>query len=259
MNAPIQDTRPNEELVVLHREVHGNLRLNRKVRDFTFARESITAALTAGELAAACVEYPCVMAKQPDGTFSLLAVTGLQAGQNLYVADNGAWTGDYLPATLATWPFRLAKEGADAGRFLVAVQPGALSASEGDPLFDAQGQESPWLLETLRWLTQTDAGLKETGEMVAALDAHGLLVERTLQAVLSDGRDVEVNGFLSVDEARLNDLSPAGVHELHTRGALAMAYLHLLSMRRFRALVTRAGQQALASTAASSGAQTVEA
>lgn len=243
MTSQTQDARPSDDLVVLHRETHGNLRLNRKVRDFSFARESITAALTAGELAAACVEFPCVMARQPDGNFSLLAVTGLQAGQNLFVADDGTWAGDYLPATLATWPFRLAREGGDDGRFLVAVQPGALSASEGDPLFDAQGQETPWLLETLRWLTQTDAGLKETGELVAALDAQGLLVERTLQAVLADGRDVELNGFLSVDEARLQELSPAAVHELHARGALPMAYLHLLSMRRFRHLVTRAGQQ----------------
>jgi len=34
------------------------------------------------ELPAACAEYPCVMARQPDGALSLLAVTGLQAAAN---------------------------------------------------------------------------------------------------------------------------------------------------------------------------------
>lgn len=233
-----------DELVVLHRETHGHLRLDRQAPDYAFARGSITVALTAGELAAACSEYPCVMARQSDASFSLLAVTGLQAGRNLYVGDGGAWLGDYLPATLATWPFRLARQGGDEGRFLVAVHPGALNASRGEPLFDAQGMEAPWLLDTLRLLTQTDAGLKETSELVALLDKHGLLVERSLQAVLPDGRDVELHGFLSVDEPRLQALSADALHELHARGALAMAYLHLLSMRRFRHLVTRAGQAA---------------
>ena len=39
-----------------------------------------TVVLTAAEVPAACLEYPCVMARQPDGRASLLAVTGLQDG-----------------------------------------------------------------------------------------------------------------------------------------------------------------------------------
>lgn len=241
-NTPIS---PSNALVILHRETHGHLRLNREAPDYGFARDSVTVALTAGELPAACAEYPCVMARQPDGTLSLLAVTGLQAGQNLFIDSEGAWLGDYLPATLATWPFRLVREAAD-GRFLVAVMPDALSASSGDPLFNADGQESPWLLERLRQLTETDAGMKETTEQLDLLEAAHVLTERSMQAVLADGRDLELHGFLTVDEARLQALPEKTVHELHTRGALTLAYLHLLSLRRFRKLVLRSGEQAKA-------------
>ena len=237
------NSRENNPLVILHRETHGHLKLNRASPDYGFARDSVTVALTVGELPAACAEYPCVMARQPDGPLSLLAVTGLQAGHNLFVGADGAWLGQYLPATLATWPFRLVRE-SDDGRFLVAVRPDTLNPSVGDPLFNTQGQESPWLLERLRQLTETDAGLSETAGQLAQLDAAGVLTERSLQVILPDGRDLELNGFLTVDEARLQALPEKTVHELHTSGALALAYLHLLSLRQFRQLVQRSGDQA---------------
>ncbi len=239
------NTPPNDQaLVVLHRETHGHLRLNRQKPDYGFVRGAVTVALTAAEVPAACMEYPCVMARQPDGRWRMLAVTGLKARQNVFVGDVGARLGGYLPLSLSTWPFRLVNDGNEQGRFLVAVQPSALSTTEGDPLFDASAQESPWLLERLRELTQTDAGMLETSDQLAALDAAGVLSERTFQAVLGDGSDVELHGFLTVDEARLQALPEKTVHELHVSGALALAYLHLLSLRRFRALVARAGELA---------------
>jgi hypothetical protein len=233
----------NNDLVILHREAHGHLKLNRAAPDFGFARDSVTVALTVAELPAACAEYPCVMARQPDGALSLLAVTGLQAGHNLFVGADGAWQGQYLPATLATWPFRLVRE-SDDGRFLVAVRPEALNPSVGDPLFNAEGQELPWLLERLRQLTETDAGMGATTAQLAQLDAAGVLVDRSLQVILPDGRDLELHGFMTVDEARLQGLPADTVHALHTSGALTLAYLHLLSLRQFRQLVARSGELA---------------
>lgn len=240
-------------LAVLHRETHRHLRLNRLKPDYGFARAAVTVALTASELPAACLEYPCVVARQPDGSLSLLAVTGLQAGNNLYVSESGAWLGEHVPATLSTWPFRLVRDGVDAGRFLVGVVTAELNEAAGDPLFDAAGAESPWLLERLRELVDTDAGLTQTSQHLAALDAAGVLTERSLQAVLADGRDVELNGFLVVDEAKLQALPEKTVHELHVQGALSLAYLHLLSLRRFRPLVLRAGQRAQAAEAPAVG------
>jgi SapC len=238
---------PNSPLVILHRETHGHLRLNRDAPDYGFARDSVTVALTSAELPAAIIEYPCVIARQADGQLSLLAVTGLQAGHNLFVGVDGAWLGQYLPSTMATWPFRLVHE-SDDGNFLVAVSAEALNASVGDPLFNADGQESPWLLERLRQLTEADAGMKETARQLAQLDAAQVLTERSMQAVLADGRDLELHGFMTVDEARLQALPEKTVHELHISGALALAYLHLLSLRRFRQLVVRSGELGKAST-----------
>lgn len=227
-------------LAILHRQTHGQLRLDRQNLRYDFVRASVSASIGTAELASACTEFPCVMARTAQGRWSLLAITGLEAGKNLFVGPNGEWQGTHLPSTLATWPFRLVAQNDEPGRFLVAVHTPALSADRGDPLFDESGAESAWLSEQLRNLSAVDASLNETSRQIEVLEQAGLLQERSFQAVLADGRELELNGFWAVDEAKMSQLDAATVHTLHTTGALVLATLHLLSLRRLRALVTRA-------------------
>jgi hypothetical protein len=231
------------EFTILHRDAHKLLRLNRDQRDMRWVSKLITVALAAAEMPAAAVEFPCVMTRVSDGGGRLLAITGLEHGRNLFVDADGHWTGDYLPAVLRTWPFRLLTEYDDEGARLVAVHRPALGLAQGEPLFDDQGKEMPWLQAVLQELVALDAAAATTSALVAALDAAGVLHERTLQVILPGGRQMELTGFLSVDEAKLNALDAAQAGELHRTGALALAYLHLLSLRRFRPLIERAAQQ----------------
>jgi hypothetical protein len=141
---------------------------------------------------------------------------------------------------LRTWPFRLLDKEDEEGARPIAVQREALSVSQGDALFDEQGQEMPWLKAVMQDLVALDAGETTTSEMVNALHAAGVLTERALQAVLPNGRQMELTGFLSVDEHKLNALEDKVVADLHRQGALAMAYLHLLSLRKFKDLMALA-------------------
>jgi hypothetical protein len=242
--SPAPGTAAAPEFTILHREAHRRQRLRRDQRDMRWVGSTITVALAAAEMPAAAVEFPCVMTRVAGGGGKLLAITGLENGRNLYVDEaTGRWTGNYLPAVLRTWPFRLLAEYDDEDARPVAVHQPALSLSEGEPLFDQKGQEMPWLQAVLQELVALDAAASTTSDSVAALDTAGLLHERTLQVVLPGGRQMELTGFLSVDEAKLNALDAAQAGELHRQGALALAYLHLLSLRRFRPLMARAAQQ----------------
>jgi len=231
-------------LAILHRQTHGALRLDRPSLRYDFVRNTVSVSIGTAELASACTEFPCVMARTAQGRWSLLAITGLEAGKNLFVGPAGEWQAAHLPSTLATWPFRLVAQPDEAGRFLVAVHAPSLSADGGEPLFDETGAEAPWLQEQLRVLSAVDASLNETSRQVELLDQAGLLQERSFQAVLADGRELELNGFWAVDEAKLTQLDAATVHGLHSTGALVLATLHLLSLRRLRALVARASASA---------------
>ena len=231
------------EFTILHRNAHRLLRLNRERRDMRWAGSLITVALAAAEMPAAAVEFPCVMTRVACGGGRLLAIIGLEHGRNLFVDAEGRWTGDYLPAVLRTWPFRLLDESDDEGARLIAVHQPTLGLSQGDSLFDEHGVEMPWLKLVLGELVALDEAAVTTSDIVGALDAAGVLHERTLQVIFPGGRQMELTGFLSVDEAKLNALDAAQAGELHRTGALALAYFHLLSLRRFRPLVERAAQQ----------------
>lgn len=224
------------EFTILHREAHRMLKFKRLDRDMTWVSGLITVNLAAAEMPAAALVFPCVMTHGEEGG-RLLAITGLEQGRNLFVGAQGQWLADYMPAVLRTWPFRLLNQLDDEGARPIAVQRDALNLSEGDALFDDKGQEAPWLQGVMQELVALDAGEASTSAMVNALHAAGVLNERAVQAVLPNGRQMELTGFLSVDENKLNALEDKVVADLHRQGALAMAYLHLLSLRKFKDLM----------------------
>lgn len=230
------------EFTILHREAHRLLRLQRQQPDMAWVRGLITVNLAASEMPSAALAFPCVMTRSTKGG-RLLAITGLEQGRNLFVDDKQHWTAAYLPAVLRTWPFRLLDKEDDDGSRPVAVQRDALNLTEGEALFDEKGQEMPWLQSILKELVALDAAEITTAAMVDALDKAGVLTERALQAVLPSGRQIELTGFLSVDEHKLHALEDKVIADLHRQGALAMAYLHLLSLRQFKALMSLAAAQ----------------
>lgn len=232
-----QNAKP--EFTILHREAHRMLKFNRIQRDMGWAKGLITINLAASEMPSAALAFPCVMTHSAAGG-RLLAITGLEQGRNLLVDDKGRWLGNYLPAVLRTWPFRLLDQADEEGSRPIAVQKEALNVSQGDDLFDDKGQEMPWLKAVMQDLVALDAAETTTSEMVSALHAAGVLTERAMQAVLPNGRQMELTGFLSVDEHKLNALEDKVVASLHRQGALAMAYLHLLSLRQFKSLMDMA-------------------
>ncbi len=227
------------EFTILHREAHRLLKFKRLDRDMNWVSGVITVNLAASEMPSAALAFPCVMTHGEEGG-RLLAVTGLEQGRNLFVGAQGQWLVDYMPAVLRTWPFRLLNQQDGEGARPVAVQREALNLSEGDALFDEKGQEMPWLQAVMQELVALDAAEATTSTMVNALHAAGVLTERALQAVLPNGRQMELTGFLSVDENKLNALEDKVVADLHRQGALAMAYLHLLSLRKFKDLMNMA-------------------
>jgi SapC len=230
------------EFTILHREAHRMLKFQRAERDMHWVKGLITVNLAASELPSAALAFPCVMTHNDSGG-RLLAVTGLEQGRNLFVDTQGHWTANYMPAVLRTWPFRLLDQVDEEGSRPIAVQREALNVVAGDALFDDQGQEAPWLKGIMQELVALDAAEATTSQMISALHAAGVLTERALQAVLPNGRQMELTGFLSVDEHKLNALEDKVVADLHRQGALAMAYLHLLSLRQFKTLMELAAAQ----------------
>ena len=208
--------------VVVDRVAHKLLRMNLQRRDMRWVSEALTVSLAASELPAICTELPCVFTRAGD-RWALVAVTGLEAGRNLMVGADGLWQGQYLPMVLSTWPFRLLEEEDEEGDRLIAMHQDSLSLGEGEPMFDAEGKEQPWFWKTIQDLVVLDAATAGTSRLVAELDAAGLLQSRSLQFMLPNGRQLELSGFFTIEESRLDGLDPALAGQMHRSGALAMA------------------------------------
>jgi len=103
-------------------------------------------------------EYPIVFTSGDEGkSFAPVAVLGIAAGENLFVA-NAAWArGVYVPAYARRYPFCMAKVTLDQVEQkdrLICIEK-AFIDEQGEPMFDANGQPSAKWSDIERLLSNT--------------------------------------------------------------------------------------------------------
>lgn len=227
--------------VPLDREQHRALKLSVPVTDWSLAANLSALFVAAAEFADTCREFPIVFVragKEADGKDQIapVAVMGLQQNDNLYV-HGGSWRAQYMPAILRIYPFCIGRM--DAERFAICVDmawPGAQQA-EGRALFEADGQPSPLLAEMQKHLENLEGEIQRTRLVGAKLLELDVLRDMRFDATMPDGRKHSVDGFLTVDETKMQNLPDAVIGELHRTGVLGLIHLHWVSMGNMRRLV----------------------
>lgn len=239
-----------ERPVGLHRERHRDLRVAPSAQRYAFARDTNSVLLAASELPQAGLDYPCVFVRTDDGP-AMAALLGLRDRENLFVDAAGDWqSGSYVPAFIRRYPFVLAQTPL-AQDYTVCIDesyPG-LNRVDGEPLFDADGCDSPWLGQAKQFLIQFRQEMEASRAFTQRLAELGLLVERAVDYPLS-GRSASLSGLLVVDEHRLLALSAQELEALFRPGWLGLVYAHLGSLgllpKLARRLSLRLGQAAAA-------------
>jgi hypothetical protein len=227
--------------VALDREQHRDLKLAVPNTDWSLAGNLSALFVAAAEFADTCREFPIVFVragKEPDGKDQIapVAVMGLQQGQNLYL-DGPKWRAHYMPAILRIYPFCIGR--IDTERFAICVDmawPGA-QKTEGRGLFEADGQPAPLLQEMQKHLEGLEGEIQRTRLVGAKLQELELLREMRFDATMPDGRKHSVDGFLTVDETKMQNLPDNVIGELHRTGVLGLIHLHWVSMGNMRRLV----------------------
>lgn len=236
-------------LVALDRAKHRALGVAEHKRG-AFAAKLHGIHLHAAEFIHAARHYPVVFGKDPaTGRFVPLAVTGLRAGENLFVNGDGTWEAFcYVPAYVRRWPFftvpmqgaAKADKPADA---LICVDENGLDAGAA-ALFDAEGQPSEaWRpVETL--VRELESAAAQTERLVRTLTEHALLQPFEARAFPKLGGDMHLTGMHRVDEQRLNALEGRVLKGMMKRGELSRVYAHLMSLDNFKYLLDRAARRA---------------
>jgi len=206
-----------------------------------FVRQGGAVPISHSEFVPAGRDYPIVFISGDGKTFNAVAVVGMNAKENLFVAD-GQWvSGVYMPAYARRYPFCMAKVNVNQVEQkdrLICVEQSALD-EKGEALFDANGQPSA------KW-----QDLERTREMCAILADYGLLEPFTMQAKLNadkGGGSMQLGGMHRVAEKNLENLNAAQLKNLVRRGVMARIYVHLLSLEHFGRLLDRKAAQGKAS------------
>ena len=182
--------------------------------------------------------YPIVFAKSREGTMTPLALFGFREGQNLFLHD-GEWDAPYLPLMIARQPFLIGSS--SAGKVIhIDLDHPRVSRTEGERLFDDEGNNTRHLDRVGTVLAAIDEGVAMTTPFMAALAEHQLLDSFALDIEFRDGAKHHFAGFYTVQDERLRMLSAAALGDLHSRGFLLPIFMVAASLSNFRELIERA-------------------
>jgi hypothetical protein len=227
-----------EKPVLLDRARHRKLRV-RASTSFGFARKANSVYLAGVEFNEAMKEYAVVFTRAANGRIVPVAMLGLRSRENLFVDEEGRWSGSYVPAFLRRYPFVLAQLGGEQLGLCIDEAYEGFNTKDGEAMFDAQGANTPFLDKAVRFLEDYQAEFARTGLFCQRLEQFGLLKEMNAQASLKDGRSFTVSNLLVVDEPRLMALPDAVALSLFRSGELHLVSMHLASLSNMQKLTDR--------------------
>jgi len=232
---------------VVPKTTHADKRWKR-YDNYHFASLDAVAPLVVQELPRALMYLPFGFIKQHD-VFVLVAVLGLQSGQNLFATADGRWIGGYTPAADRGYPFQLAAAPDGRSVLIIDEDSGLASDTEGEAFFDEVGNPAKADKDVLDFLSQVQSNRALTQRICAVLTERHLIQTSTI-TVRGETGERKVEGLYRIDEAAMNALAPEAFEAMRQPGALPIAYYQLLSMQHLQALGKIAEVHASAQTSA---------
>jgi len=234
-NLPLFFTKP----VVLDAKNHEKAAVTE--RGFKFAKKTNSIPLNAAELIEAAKYYPIVFTNNANPT--PCAIVGFEQ-DNYFIDAKGEWKADtYIPAYVRKYPFAFT-EIIEAKQLVLCVDEGSEHFSaqgKGKKLYDA-GKPSIITQNALEFCTAFHNHYITTIKFGAVLKEAGLLIENQSEVKLQSGRNLKLNGFQLIDEAKFNALPDAKIAQLRKQGWLAPVYFALQATSNWRNLVEMAAK-----------------
>lgn len=211
---------------------HGKASIEPR-KGYGFARGINSVPLMAVEFPQAAPEYAIVFAQNGAEVLPVV-ILGARSGENLYVKEDDGWNANYLPAFVRRYPF-IFSANEDGKTFTLCVDEafqGLNYLGRGEALFDAEGKQTPYVDNVLKFLQEYRAHFLRTQAFCRNLVELNLLEPMRAQFTLGSEK-MSLGGFQAVDRAKLKALPGDKLAELAATDELELIYLHLQSMRNF--------------------------
>jgi hypothetical protein len=202
--------------------------------DYGFCSGVNSVPLMEVEFPPAAGEFVIVFGGADDAVMPV-AILGLREGQNLYLAEEGAWQAKYIPAFLRRYPFVFSSTD-EQETFTLCIDegfPGFNQDDKGRRLFNEEGKPSEYVGEVLKFLQQFQVEFNRTRNFCKKLKDLNLLQPMQASVSLDSGEKMLLKGFSVVDRERLKTLPADTLAELVSSNELELIYNHLHSMRHF--------------------------
>ncbi|MFN3075641.1 MAG: SapC family protein [Alphaproteobacteria bacterium] len=212
-------------LEALDRTKHLNLRLVAQNR-LDFAADLMTAPLAGSEMVEMARHCPIVFPMEDCVPQALMSLGGKR---NAFLDDQARWTGGYLPAHIRRYPFILTE---DKGRTFVLIERNAphFSETEGERLFEDDGQPTKVLQQTIEYLTLFQAEGRATRALFQRIADAGLLIEQEIKVEDAAGKAHRINGLRAISREKLDAVADETFLEWRKIGLLPLLYAHLSSL-----------------------------
>ncbi|MFV3073846.1 SapC family protein [Niveispirillum fermenti] len=223
-------------------ERHANVKVKRN-RSFEYAANIHAIPVLAEEMPQLQNFYPLVFGPGPNA--GVMALSGLRAGENLFVDKDGAWAKNVqVPAYIGRYPFLLVEMPEDKRLILIMEEDARLVGPDGDmPLFE-NGKGTKDGEDILNYCVAFNNSARQTQLFCDEVQKLDLLVDQRAEVVTPDGKRLSLSGFRIIDEAKFNALPDEVFLEWRKRNWIGLVYAHFVSLGRWQNLVDRLGTAA---------------
>lgn len=233
-----------ERAVPVSRQRHGDLSV-KTGNNFGFAKHVNSVPLMAAEFPLAAAEYAIVFAGEGEDIIPVVLL-GVRDNENLFVKDDGAWGGRYVPAFLRRYPFVFSSTD-DGQNFTLCVDEdfdGANRQGRGERLFDGEGERTQYLQSVLGFLQAYQVQFQRSRGLTKRLKDLDLFESMQARFTMRNQQTLTLSGFLTVNREKLKALTGDQLAELSRNDELELVFLHLQSLRHLQATAERMGADA---------------
>ena len=232
-----------EQLVPVTKARHAGKKI-KQVEGLGFASQFHIASIMVHEFARAAAIYPVVFLEdKAKDEFRPVVLMGLEAGENLFVGEDGKWAASYVPAIIRRYPFALASTG-EEGRFTVCIDEGSdlVNDDEGVALFKDDGEPAESLENVKRYLGELQQMDMFTREFCKYMAEHNLFTPLNMRVRQAD-QIKNINGCYVINEERMNNLSNDRFVEMREKRYLPAIYAQLVSLAQIERLMMLKDEQ----------------
>ena len=234
-----------EKIEVLDAKKHAGLKFA-KIPGSAVAAKSHLCPLGGTEIAEAAKYFPVLFpevdpkAEKPETPLPA-ALFSLKANENPFVAEDGSWTCDYIPAHIRRYPFIFAAL-SEPGKFALAFDTEAphFKTDDGEPLFDEAGKATAVVEQAKTFLGNFQKDLQATQALVQELEKYGVLTAQQINIGIGD-KTQTLRGFRLVDMKKVHALDDAILAAWVKNGIMGIIYAHLNSLTNLKKLAALQG------------------